>query len=723
MNISRIVEIIDLCHNILIGNNVEITDILTTIDERLPNLVSHLFNVSYDIISFNNVSISIFIDISETIFESYSITLSSLFNVPYVFITELCKMIKGIIVTDNGGSIDQRLIYFVRHYDLLNPMISNFYSQFNGIYNNISTLSLSSIINYVIKIYPMNVNVTDLNSSILNVFNITIDSLSEAQTIFEKISLPIISLLKLFNLPRDNFDEFYGLLYSSPSSVRFIDVLSIFNIEYNLMNEMHKTVVSIMKNETVSLGEFFQVFPNNANTSFTSLVSNIQSLSNIELISMSDMETLGYSMYDFVFSIMEGMYFMMYPEAMIPDMTPIPTPQFTPLLTPMPTPFMTPIMTPKSTPVPTPFMTPVMTPKRSPFMTPQPSPAPTVIPATPHPVDSLCIGKTSNDILLCPNTVYPVDQSGLSARLDVIKSTSTMNTIDIIIVGSSQVELSLSTLKNKHVTIKGNSELSSILLDFVENPSSLDLSNLLITVKNSSLASQGDLVITVDSLRLNKISGVLLYGSNSDWIINSNDIFTDFSSFGSFKKVNIVSKLSIREGNPTTTAYPNVTYSTNSQLIISTFFTDIKVLVGELLVGIGNNQYINVYGSPITSFLGHQKLNVTGSAQIKSIKSDQFLPKTSISMGNNSVLSFTGSFPQTNGEDPFSLSSNGLCSLQMSGPAPIQYDVGSKLQIGFETAKHVDFGKILDADLSIATESEGSVQSLVQMEDPFQLIN
>lgn len=294
--------------------------------------------------------------------------------------------------------------------------------------------------------------------------------------------------------------------------------------------------------------------------------------------------------------------------------------------------------------------------------------------------------------------------------------------LKIFIVGSSQINLSLSTLKNQYVTLIGYTEGSTVLLDFVENPLSLDISNLGITLYNSSLSNQSELVITMESLYLSCLRGVSLLNSNPYWTIYCDDIKTDFGSFSYFKHVNVGSKLSIIEGNPISTLYPIVNYSPNSQLIIDAFFTEVKISEGELLIGIGNNKYINVYGAPITHFSDHQMLNISGSYQDSSIKSNQILPKLLISMINNSYLSFSGSYPN-NGGDTFSFSSKGLCSLRLSSPAPLQYVNGSKIQIGYVTANHVDFKKILDSDLSISTEVEGPIHSIVFTDTGIALSN
>lgn len=414
------------------------------------------------------------------------------------------------------------------------------------------------------------------------------------------------------------------------------------------------------------------------------------------------------------------------------DYTPIQTPILTPLETLLDTIAMSPLATlyetlietpfqtyeptqdstPLQSPLQTPFHTPVFSPMYSPLKTLQPTHVPTTIPPTPDPIDSLCVGGSSQDVLICPNGIARITQNQLSNQLEIIKNISITNTVKILIVGTPQIVLSFSTLKNKIVSIEGFTQGSSVLLDFIEAPSSLEIYNIDFMVKNSSLLDQSDLVLTIDSINLRKISNISLFESISDWNLTCNEVIADFESFGSLSNVKIESKLSIIEGNPTTTSYPNVEYSSNAQLIISTFFTDIKAVVGGLFIGIGNNQYINVFGSPKTYFSGHQKLNISGSNQIQSIKTNQFLPKISFNMADNSVISFSGSFPQVNGEDPFSLSSNGLCSLMMTNQSPIQYSVGSMFQIGFETAKFVDFGKILDANLTISTEAEGSVRSI-----------
>jgi len=700
INISRILVFIDLFHNILVGDNINGADILNSLDSRLPALFENVVDLFYEVISFKNLSIYPFVDFLEYSLKLKSIMIESIIKIPLSFIHEMCILFSTIINTNNMGSIDQRMIHLIRHFSVINPLSLDFFNKFNSIYDIVSHLSLSVLIKDVISIPNVTLSLSDINVTLFAAFRITNISLSDFRYGLSKYYIPITSLLRVFNLSKDNFVNTFNLLYSNPSIVRFIDLYSSLGIEYKLLEPIHKTIIRIYNHDNVTFGELLINLPNNANSTFISMISSLQTLSNNNMVSISDLIDSGKSLYSFVFSLIEGIYFVINPSAMIPPMTPIPTPD--PTLS----------MTNKATHVPTFAQTPALTPKRSPFMTLLPTIEPTTIPPTPHPYDSLCIGESSSDLYLCPSNVFAVDGNGLSTRLNLIKSESTTNSLDIYIVGPLQVQLSLQTLQNKVIKIKGYTQGASILLDFVCNPLSLDLSNINVTFKNSSLTNQRNLVISVDTLHLSKLTGAHLYNSISNWTLNCNVAITDFESFSMFKILNIHSQLTITEGLPTTTTFPYVFYNSNSKLVISSFFEDIKVLPGELLIGIGNDQYINVFGAPITEFSNHKRLSVGGSSSIKSIKSDESLPKTSFIMGSNSIIIFSGSFPEINGEDPFSLSSNGLCSLQMSGPAPIQYDTGSKLQIGFVTAKYVDFSKILDADLSIGTETEGSVQSI-----------
>ena len=166
----------------------------------------------------------------------------------------------------------------------------------------------------------------------------------------------------------------------------------------------------------------------------------------------------------------------------------------------------------------------------------------------------------------------------------------------------------------------------------------------------------------------------------------------------------------------------------SSIIKLTSQITNISIAPSYLVINYNNNEFI-FENPPRILFEDSNEVSVnqySNTLNDKSLSSIPTYPFIEFNMGTNSILTFnnltnTGS---NNGIYPFSLDSkDGECNLVLTANAPIEYLPGSQVKIGINTAKFVEFSKILSANLSISTSTDGNIKSIEIGENGITIIS